>query len=450
MKKVFRNKLLSFTLALAIVFTLPASVFASAEISPWAEFDVSMAQTLYNLGDSGTYSNYGSVLTAAKFVPVYKTLAEANGLNFTFDSGSQAMTRGDVVNALYEIISGSETVDAGAALDYFVAEKLLMGRAGNNYMLDENCTVEEMIVFALRAYEHLMYKAGEDTKGFFWEVQGNGNKVYLLGSVHFADAAMYPLSKAIVNGFNDAENLVVEVDVASQNDELVAYTIIKGTYQNGETIQDYVTEETYKMYVEFSELIGLTEYDTYKPWFANNMVTAFAAATLDSGGAQTAEEIIPGMDMYLLYKALYAGKPILELETADSQIDMFDSFSPELQETLLNASLNAYFSAGEGDEEDSNLLQEAVQELIDVIKGGDDVEFSVYLNSLSESDEPEMEEYNYKLFTERDSLMAEKIIGYLKGGGDDYFVVVGAGHMLGETGIVNVLKGKGYDVVRLK
>jgi uncharacterized protein YbaP (TraB family) len=53
-----------------------------------------------------------------------------------------------------------------------------------------------------------------------------------------------------------------------------------------------------------------------------------------------------------------------------------------------------------------------------------------------------------KLFDERNDKMTSKIEGYLKSNGT-YFVIVGAGHLVGKKGIVELLKSKGYGVEQL-
>jgi hypothetical protein len=53
-----------------------------------------------------------------------------------------------------------------------------------------------------------------------------------------------------------------------------------------------------------------------------------------------------------------------------------------------------------------------------------------------------------KLFDERNIKMTSKIQGYLNSGGT-YFVIVGSGHLIGERGVVELLKAKGYEVEQL-
>jgi hypothetical protein len=53
-----------------------------------------------------------------------------------------------------------------------------------------------------------------------------------------------------------------------------------------------------------------------------------------------------------------------------------------------------------------------------------------------------------RLFDERNMRMTSTIEGYLNSNGS-YFVIVGAGHLLGKRGIVELLKSKGYGVEQL-
>ena len=63
-------------------------------------------------------------------------------------------------------------------------------------------------------------------------------------------------------------------------------------------------------------------------------------------------------------------------------------------------------------------------------------------------DEPDMAPYYEIMYDQRNLSMLEKISGFLD---DDkvYFIVVGAGHLVGENGLVNLLNNMGYDVEQL-
>jgi uncharacterized protein YbaP (TraB family) len=167
--------------------------------------------------------------------------------------------------------------------------------------------------------------------------------------------------------------------------------------------------------------------------------------------AESRADTLLGMDMRFLLKAVAAGKNILELETYRLQIDMLDSFSPELQEAQLIGALLLF-------DQNADTLEEQVQTayseflmLLDIIKEGDEETLGRLLGVDVEFDNPLDSEYYEKMLTNRNTGMAEKIDEYLKDGGSgDYFVIAGAAHMLGEDGLVRLLEEMGYIVERIK
>ena len=46
-----------------------------------------------------------------------------------------------------------------------------------------------------------------------WELTGTSNRITLLGSIHFLRASDYPLHPAIVAAFDDAEVVLMEIDM---------------------------------------------------------------------------------------------------------------------------------------------------------------------------------------------------------------------------------------------
>jgi uncharacterized protein YbaP (TraB family) len=65
---------------------------------------------------------------------------------------------------------------------------------------------------------------------------------------------------------------------------------------------------------------------------------------------------------------------------------------------------------------------------------------------LSAFDKAAVDQLMHRLFDERNAVMASRIGQYLKTGSGDYFVVVGAGHLLGKGSVVDLLQQQGYQV----
>ncbi|MEC0254813.1 TraB/GumN family protein [Paenibacillus lautus] len=266
-------------------------------------------------------------------------------------------------------------------------------------------------------------------RGFMWEVESNGNTVYLVGSMHIADDSFYPLRPEFEEAFAEADYLGVEIDISKAADEEQQKLIMDlGMYQDGTTLKDHVSSETYAKLGEILKQSGMqpNALDAFKPWVAETTISSLKSV-------KAGYDASAGIDLYFIQKAIERKVPILELETYESQLGMFDNFSKELQEKNLNTALDNF-----------DVLDESVNQMAEMWKTGNDEQLLEFTNSISGD-----EEYNKAMLIDRNIGMADKIDGYLKNGkNEEYFIVVGSAHYLGEHGIVKLLKDKGYTVVR--
>ena len=150
------------------------------------------------------------------------------------------------------------------------------------------------------------------------------------------------------------------------------------------------------------------------------------------------------MDTMLINHANDNGKTVLEVESVDAQYKMLDSFSDELYSLLIDA----FF-------ENESKYSESLTELYEAWLVGDEEKLAKLVSSEEEEDEELtkeqeklVEEYNEKMYTERNLGMVEKAQEYLKGG-QTVFFAVGTAHMLGDTGLVKQLTDKGYTVEKI-
>lgn len=252
----------------------------------------------------------------------------------------------------------------------------------------------------------------------------------MLGSIHLANKDMYPLSPAIEQAFAEADSLTVEVDISKPVDEETQGMIASlSTFSDGTKLQDHISPESYKKVGEFLTGIGqpTDAFDAFKPWNISLALNQIKWMNLGYDSSL-------GIDAYFLKKATESKLPILELETIKFQLELFDSFSPEFQEKQLIDALESFSS---GDSE--------IKQLSEMWVAGDE---KALLESIESAGEEE-ETYSQKLLVDRNIPMTEHIDAYLKkGDAKTYFVVVGAAHLVGESGIVPLLEEKGYSVER--
>ncbi|WP_152399344.1 TraB/GumN family protein [Paenibacillus cellulositrophicus] len=276
----------------------------------------------------------------------------------------------------------------------------------------------------------LLSKATKEAgRGFMWEVQNNGNTVYLVGSMHIADDSFYPLRPEFEQAFAEADYLGVEIDLSKAADEEQQNMIMKlGMFQDGTTLKDHVSKETYAKVGDILEQNGMKRdaLDAFKPWVVETTVSSLKSV-------MAGYEATEGIDLYFIQKALERKIPIVELESYESQLSMFDQFSKELQEKNLNAALDNF-----------DVLDDGVDQMADMWKKGDEKALLELTNSMAGD-----AEYNKAMLIDRNIGMADKIDGYLKSDKKaEYFIVVGAAHYLGEHGVIKLLEDKGYTVVR--
>ena len=269
----------------------------------------------------------------------------------------------------------------------------------------------------------------------------NGGIVWLFGSIHVGIDEMYPFPDYVLDAYNEADALAVECDVIALQKDMALMTEMAQMmiYLDGTTISDHISPELYEAAVGIMEendsYMKILDYYLPVMWYSTIENFTYANAGYDSS---------IGIDMTLLTMAKDEDKPILEVESAMFQYEMLASFSPELQELLLQESVDAY-----GSEE--NL--EALDSLLTAWCEGDMDSLLEYLNEEADPDaDPEMlkliEEFNTAMITNRNIAMADYAEEILNSN-DRVFICVGMAHVLGDGAMVDLLQQRGYTVERV-
>ncbi len=264
------------------------------------------------------------------------------------------------------------------------------------------------------------------TPTFLWKLVSEKNTIYILGSIHLAKEELYPLDERIEEAFNECDVLVVEVNLNNIDPAaLQAKFAERGVYSAGETLKGHVSVKTFNLTREKLENLGMdiNQMAIFKPWFlALNLMTS---ELVKSGFNPNF-----GIDQYFLWQAK-ENKEILEFESIDYQLELFDSFSDKEQELFLLSTLV-----------DLDILEEEVNEMLKAWETGD-IDFVESILRRGLRNNPDFLPVYEKLFYERNRKMASKIESFLKRD-DDYFIIVGAGHLVGREGIIALLEKEGY------
>jgi len=262
-----------------------------------------------------------------------------------------------------------------------------------------------------------------------WMAEGTSNRVYLLGSVHLLRAQDHPLPQVIDDVYNDAETLYMELDMDDIDPLLMQATINQlGMLDEGTSLQDVMGDDLYaEARAMAAELeIPLEMLERTEPWLAAITIEQLALARIGFNPSY-------GVEMHLLKKAASDGKKILGFESVEQQLAYLDGLSPEAQRALLMQTLT-----------ESATIREVMDDLILAWRSGD----IDYLGQTLLDDVSGYPELYETIVVSRNRLWADTIDELLEQG-DDYLVVVGALHLVGEDGVPRLLQRRGVRIEQM-
>jgi hypothetical protein len=267
--------------------------------------------------------------------------------------------------------------------------------------------------------------AAAKTMLFRVRAPSGGATVYLLGSVHLLPEAS-KLPAVVDSAFAKAGVVAFETSLDSvqmRAKELLAHA----QYQNGATLRSSLSPAGAAKADSLLKTYGLSldRFNQFKPWFVSFVMTELIMSKANFKGEY-------GVDAQLNARAKRAKKPVVGLEAVDFQLGLFDSLSPADQERMLI----------ETDPPDSSVKH--LLEIRDAWAAGDVPK----LDSLVNSDATYSASSLAILVTNRNKSWIPKIEQMLKGK-SDALVVVGAAHLVGKEGVVELLKAKGYRVEQM-
>ena len=263
-----------------------------------------------------------------------------------------------------------------------------------------------------------------------WKLDGETNTVYLLGSVHLLRAEDHPLPSIIDEAYGEAETLIMELDM-DDIDPVEAQSLVNelGLIQDDRSLSDLMGPERYAEAEALanSAEIPLTMLGKSEPWLAAITVEQLMLARIGFNP-------LFGIENHLMEKAVGDNKEIIGLETIREQLEFLDSMSLESQRALLLQSLK-----------ESVDIQKIMDELVHAWRHGD-------IAFMEDNMLDEMKRYPelYSTIVVERNLNWLKKIEELLDDDDDYLIVVGALHLIGEDGVPALLTKRGREIQQLR
>ncbi len=260
-----------------------------------------------------------------------------------------------------------------------------------------------------------------------WKITGNGLKSpsYLFGTMHTADDRVIKQGDKALPYLKETKLYAMELDPKMDFDMSLLAKVMMG---KGYSLKKMIPAAEYKILDSVvSKSLGypMSLFDNVSPIF---IMTIYQ---MDGMGLQESSNSSPFLDMYFHEQAGKKKINSVGIETVDEQISALNVLSYEEQAEML---LKEIRNSSTGTEELDLLKHYLAQELDSVADLENDTTMPPKL---------------YKaLVTDRNLRMAERIAEFAKK--QPTFAAVGALHLPGPEGVIELLRKKGYTVEAVK
>lgn len=263
-----------------------------------------------------------------------------------------------------------------------------------------------------------------------WKIKSETSEIYLGGTFHLLRQQDFPLPEEFEAAYQDSDTLVFETDIGKlQGPEMQQLVLSKMMLPAGESLTSVLSAETYQLLTDYCGQAGLP-IDMLNSFRPSMIVMTISA--LEMGKLGITQE---GVDMYFYKKGKQENKPLLQLETPEEQMDFICSMGEGHEDEFIVQSLK-----------DLEKAKEILLKLLAAWKAGDREALTSDLIDLMKKESPKVYQ---SLLVDRNNNWMPQIESYFKSK-ETEFVLVGAGHLVGEDGLLVQLEKLGYEVEQLE
>jgi uncharacterized protein YbaP (TraB family) len=254
------------------------------------------------------------------------------------------------------------------------------------------------------------------SQSLLWKISGENTTTtsYLYGTIHIKDKRVLEFSDSVLTAFEKCDAFAIEVDLNPENLVLLSQRMILPDEQ---TLMDLFTEEEYqliKTVVENIVGVDISLFNKLKPIALLSLVMNF----------QFANDVDVSVDEYFYRKATEENKKVIGIETIEEQLEILDS--------IPNDYIIDYFKN----------IDSAQEDMETIIKLYQSADLNKMLKMMQKDKSMVMIRKN--LLTDRNKKMTERIQPIINE--QSTFIAIGAGHLPGNEGIINLLSNAGYII----
>ena len=281
------------------------------------------------------------------------------------------------------------------------------------------------------------------SEGLIWEATKDAATITVVGTMHIYDPRLEDLRDRLADTIASADLVLLE---ATPEDEVKLQELLVAEPErlflvDGPTLPELVDEGTWQLIVKAAGERGIPSFMAAKmqPWYLSMTLAVPSCAMSDMMAG------VRGLDHMIMADAQAAGVPLQAVEPYTTLFDLFgdDSFDeqldllrismlvPELQEQMFVAMLDRYFA------EDIGRLWEMSRIALSDVPGMDPVAGNAMFDEMEEA----------MLNTRNRNWIP--VITEAAEGREDIVLAVGAGHLIGEIGVLQLLENEGWAIARV-
>ncbi len=254
--------------------------------------------------------------------------------------------------------------------------------------------------------------------------------MYLYGTVHVRPQGADWADRDVREALAAAEEIWTEIEISPEADQRAqALSTELGAAPADRPLSSWLTAEENARLDALTQRLGIARsyVETMQPWMAG---LTLSLLPIMQAGYDPQSGVDRAVDAY----GDAAGKTMRALETVEQQLGFFSGLDEETQRAFLREAID-----------EAERGPAMIAEMTAAWERGD---LEMLERVVVDDTREEYPAVYDALFVQRNNAWVEILVQELEGSGVD-FVAVGAGHLLGEDGLVEQLRARGYTVERV-
>lgn len=267
--------------------------------------------------------------------------------------------------------------------------------------------------------------------GLLWKVTKYGrHPAHVFGTMHVSDERVRDIPAPVGKALGAADSLFLEIIVQPEDEPRLRRLM---TYTDGRTLKQVLGEDLFGRVARAVAYAGVSgeEILPFKPWYVTGLVTVHPDEAMRQSGGRVV------LDAALANRARQLGHRIRGLEGFDEHFALFDAMSESDQIQMLRLALKS-----------RRRVRQFYEHMVRLYLNRDLAGIMNVWSQFQAGLEPGLRNaFEEKLLNARNEIMVRRMAPRFAEG--RAFVAVGAAHLPGERGVLNLLARRGYAVARV-